>query len=160
MAGLGWLVGLLLPACAGQGAAGLPVPPPMDFARISRPSSPNTALAAPDGFAPKPDLITPAYDVPPAKLFAAISAVAAGQEHIFPQVDYPDRLQAHYVARSALLNFPDLIAVQVVPDGDARSRLILYSRSVYGQSDFGVNKKRLTAWLAALDGELHPTNQK
>jgi len=31
---------------------------------------------------------------------------------------------------------------------------VLYSRSVYGQSDLGVNRKRLEAWLAALQPEL------
>ena len=38
--------------------------------------------------------------------------------------------------------------------GEAESALILYSRSVYGRSDFGVNRKRLLSWLAALDGSL------
>jgi len=40
--------------------------------------------------------------------------------------------------------------VQVTPE----SGLILWSRSIYGRSDFGVNKARLEAWLAALDAKL------
>ena len=59
-----WLVGLVLPACGFPGAQGLPPPPLMDTAHIERPSSPNTALAAPDGFSPKPDIVTPIYKVP------------------------------------------------------------------------------------------------
>jgi hypothetical protein len=31
---------------------------------------------------------------------------------------------------------------------------VLWSRSVYGRSDLGVNRARLTAWLAALDAAL------
>jgi len=31
------------------------------------------------------------------------------------------------------------------------SGLIIYSRSRYGRSDFGVNRSRVKAWLAALD---------
>jgi hypothetical protein len=154
MTPLAWLLGLFLPACGATGAQGLPVPPPMDIARIERPASPNTALAALAGFSPPPDLPTPVYPVPAATLFAAAQAVANAEPRTFLAADYPDRLQAHYVVRSAVFNFPDLVTVQVTPDGADASRLVLYSRSVYGQSDLGVNRKRLEAWLAALQPEL------
>jgi uncharacterized protein (DUF1499 family) len=144
------LVGLLLPACSGEGAQGLPVAPPLDAANIQRPSTLNTALAGPAGFSPAPDITTRRYDVSPDKLYAAIRRVAEAQPRTYLQVAYDERLQAHYVARSAVFNFPDLIAVQVNPD----ATLILWSRSVYGQSDLGVNRKRLTAWLTALDQTL------
>ena len=52
------LVGLLMPACAYEGAAGLPMPGRMDFSHLQRPSSPNTSLAAPAGFMPAPDIAT------------------------------------------------------------------------------------------------------
>lgn len=144
------LIALIYPACGLPGIQGLPVPPPMEMAALHRPSTPNTALAAPAGFSPAPDIVTPAYAVPPARLYAAIRKVAEAQPRSFLQAAYDDRMQAHYVVRSATLNFPDLVAVQVTPD----AHLILWSRSVYGRSDFGVNKARLTAWLAALDRAL------
>lgn len=144
------LVGLILPACGGVGAAGLPVPAQMDMAAIVRPKTPNTALAAPEGFSPSPDIVTQPYDVPPDRLFAAIEHVAQAQERVFPQIRYPAARQAHFVARSWLMNFPDLVTVQVTPD----SRLILWSRSIYGESDLGVNRARLAAWLSALATEL------
>ncbi len=144
------LLGLLLPACAGQGVEGLPVPLPLDFAHIERPATPNTALAAPAGFTPAADLETRRYTVSPERLYAAIRRVALAQPRTWLQVAYDDRLQADFVARSAVFNFPDLIAVQVTPE----SRLILWSRSVYGRSDLGVNRKRLLAWLGALDANL------
>jgi uncharacterized protein (DUF1499 family) len=146
------LLGLVLSGCRGEGAKGLPVPPRMDFSHLERPSSPNTALAAPAGFVPTPDIVTRRYDVPPEKLFAAIRAVALAQPRTYLQIAYDDKMQAHFVARSLIWNFPDLIAVQVRPD----STLILWSRSVYGESDLGVNKKRLRTWLAALDEALPP----
>ncbi len=144
------LIGLFLPACGAEGAAGLPVPVFMDVAHIERPATPNTALAAPEGFSPKPDIVTRRYDVAPDRLYAAIRKVAAAQERTFPQVAFDDRMQAHYVARSWFFNFPDLIALQVNPD----STLVIWSRSIYGQSDLGVNRKRVSAWLAALDSAL------
>jgi uncharacterized protein (DUF1499 family) len=153
---LAMLLGLVLPACGQAGAAGLPAPAPIDFSHLRRPGTPNTALAAPAGFAPKPDLVTPAYKIPAADLFAAAQRVAASQPRIWQQAAFPDRMQADYVARSAVLNFPDLVTIQVLPgqalpDGAAQARLILWSRSVYGRSDFGVNRRRVAAWLTLLD---------
>jgi uncharacterized protein (DUF1499 family) len=147
------LVALLYPACAMPGATGLPIPPLMNMAALHRPGTPNTALAAPAGFQPTPDIVTPAYKVSPQQLFAAIQRVATSAPRSFLQVEYPERLQAHYVLRSDWLNFPDLVTIQVTLD----SHLILWSRSVYGRSDLGVNKARLATWLAALDRVL-PTD--
>ena len=158
---LGWVLGLLLPACAASGANGLPTPPLMDVAHIVRPASPNTALAAPAGFVPRPDLVTRVYKVSAERLFAAIGMVAAAQQRTFLAADYPRAMQWHWVARSAVLNFPDLVTAQVIAhaipwDPDA-SELLLYSRSVYGYGDFGVNRQRLTAWLVALDSAVGPS---
>ncbi len=151
---LAMLLGLVLPACGHAGAAGLPAPAPIDFAHLRRPGTPNTALAAPAGFSPKPDLVTPDYALPAAALFAAAQQIAASQPRTWQQAAFPARMQADYVARSAVLNFPDLVTIQVLPDGAAQAHLILWSRSVYGRSDFGVNRRRVAAWLTALDAAL------
>jgi uncharacterized protein (DUF1499 family) len=157
---LAWLIGLVLPACGFPGAEGLPAPPVMDVAHIVQPSSPNTALAAPSGFSPAPDIVTPAYKVPAERLFALVQDVAANQPRIYQAALYPQQLQVHYVARSAAFNFPDLIMAQVRPDGADTSELILYSRSVYGESDLGVNRKRVQAWLAALQTKLPSSSER
>ena len=147
------LLSLLLTGCAGKGAEGIPIPPPMDIASLKRPDSPNTALAAPEGFSPTPDIVTPRYKSTPAALYAAVGKVALAQPRTYAHAAYDDKLQAHFVARSRWFNFPDLIAVQVTPE----SGLILWSRSVYGYGDMGVNRARLTTWLAALDASLAAT---
>lgn len=143
------MIGLLLTGC-GSGVNGIAVPPPMDMTHIERPSSPNTALAAPAEFSPKPDVVTGSYAMPAAALYAAVVAMAEARPRTFLLKRYDDRLQAHFVARSAVFGFPDLIAVQVLPDGADRSRLVLWSRSVYGRYDFGVNRRRVRDWVAAL----------
>ena len=135
------------PACGFDGAAGLPVPPPLDFFTLKRPRPKNACLAAPPGMHVQPDILTRLRHVPPARLFAVLRAVAEAQPRTTLHVRYDGRLQAHYVARSAACNFPDLIAMQVTPD----SMPLLYSRSVYGELDFGANRRRLIAWLTALD---------
>jgi uncharacterized protein (DUF1499 family) len=157
---LAWLVSLALPACGFPAAEGLPTPPVMDVAHITRPASPNTALAAPSGFSPAPDIVAPTYHVPADRLFALAQAVAAEQPNTFKAALYPDQLQAHYVARSAVFNFPDLITVQVRPETPDTSDLIIWSRSVYGEGDFRVNRKRVQAWLGALDSKLSPSSER
>jgi uncharacterized protein (DUF1499 family) len=160
MSPLAWLVSLVLPACGFPAADGLPTPPPLDIAHIVRPSSPNTALAAPAGFSPAPDIVTPRYAIPADRLFALVRDVAAGQPNTFQAALYPDQLQVHAVARSALLNFPDLITASVAPDDADHSTLILYSRSVYGYGDHGVNRARVNAWIAALQTKLPPSSER
>ncbi len=160
MSPLAWLVSLLMPACGYAGAKGLPVPPPMDPASIVRPATPNTALAGPSSMKPIPDLFVPPYHLPPDQLFSLIQTVATRQPRTYELAVYPEHHQANYVARSEVFNFPDLIMVQVLPDGPDNSDLILWSRSVYGSSDLGVNHKRLTAWLAALQAQLPHSREK
>ncbi len=143
------LLGLIWPACGQDGIGGLPVPAMMDLARIERPSTPNTYLAAPAGFAPAPDKIT-AFTADPDRLYAAIKRVALGQERVFLHVAYDEQRQVHFVVRSAAANFPDLVMAAVTPQGG----LVLWSRSVYGRKDFGVNEARVNAWIAAVEGEL------
>ena len=54
------------------------------------------------------------------------------------------------MVRSAIWNFPDLVTAQVLAAPGGNSELVLYSRSVYGYSDLGVNRGRLRHWLGAL----------
>jgi uncharacterized protein (DUF1499 family) len=157
---IAWLIGLALPACGFPGTEGLPTPPPIDPAQIIRPASPNTALAAPAGFQPPPDVTVPPFKMPPERLFDVVRAVAADQPRTYQAALYSDRLQAHYVARSAVFNFPDLVMVQVTGGASGTSFLIIYSRSIYGQSDLGVNRRRVEAWLAALQSKINSSSER
>ena len=157
---IAWLIGLALPACGFPGAAGLPTPTVLDVAHIVRPASPNTALAAPAGFSPAPDIVTLTYPLPADRLFALVQDVAASQPRTFQAALFADQLQVHYVVRSAVLNFPDQIMVQVRQAGADYSALIVYSRSVYGRSDFGVNRKRIESWLDDLRTKTPSTSER
>ena len=160
MTPLAWLVGFLLPACGASGAGRLPIPPLQDMSHIERPASPNSALAAPAGSDPAPDIITPVFAVPASRLYPAVIAVAADRPRTFLAVEYPADRQAHFVARSAVFNFPDLITAQVNEAGADHSTLVLYSRSVYGYSDFGVNRQRLQDWLADIGARLNHSDER
>jgi uncharacterized protein (DUF1499 family) len=155
-----WVLGLFLPACGASGVAGLPPPRPIDMSHLDRPASPNTSLAAPAGFTAAPDIVTPQYAVSAQRLYEDVLAVAASQPRTFLASNDQPRLQAQFVVRSAWLNFPDLIVAQVNPAGPDASTLVLYSRSVYGYGDFGVNRARVTTWLADLNRTLTPAKER
>jgi uncharacterized protein (DUF1499 family) len=63
-------------------------------------------------------------------------------------------VQIDYVQRSRLLRFPDLVTVRFVPIDDTHSTLAIYSRSVYGKGDMGVNRIRVEEWLARLKAKV------
>jgi len=71
-----------------------------------------------------------------------------------PLAEWPERRQAQWVERSALLNFPDVIAAELAEDGPVGAGLFLYSRSLFGRSDLGVNRRRVQAWIEAFDAAL------
>jgi hypothetical protein len=141
------LLGLLYPACATEGAAGLPTPVPIEFGKLGRPRPKNSALAAPPGLHVLPDILTRRRDVPPQRLYLALKEVALAQPGVFLHAEFAAELQAHFVVRTAICNFPDLVCIQITPDAFPA----LYSRSVYGRADFGANRHRLVAWLTCLD---------
>jgi uncharacterized protein (DUF1499 family) len=142
------LLSLYFPLCATSGAAGITPPGIVDFSKAHHlPHS--GVLAGPVGFAPMPDIITPLYPVPPAALYAALIAVVGAQPRTFALDAEPAQLQAAWVVRSAASNFPDVVAAEVVPEGNGSS-LILLSRSTYGWFDFGVNAARAKDWLQKL----------
>ncbi|CAG4909836.1 unnamed protein product [Acidocella sp. C78] len=150
------LLSIVFPACGFAGAAGVTPPGHVDFPHLALPASPNKALAAPAGFTPKPTFDTPRYGLPPAALYALVARVAAAEPRTYGLSADPARMQQAWVARTPVANFPDVVIAQVRPDPAGGSDLILYSRSLYGYSDFGANAARLRRWLDAISRAAAP----
>lgn len=150
-------MGLLVAGC-GMGG-GVVTPAPGDIADIRRPTSPNTCLAGPAGFTPKPDLPTHRYDVPPELLFTAARDVIMARPRTTALALDTGRLRADHLVRSRLFGFPDIVLAQVLRAPGGQSDLVLYSYSLKGHYDFGVNHGRVAAILAALDPMLSQLRQ-
>jgi uncharacterized protein (DUF1499 family) len=125
---------------------------PIDFARLERTAKPNQMLVLPVGFASAeaPDLESPVFDIPADGLMEALEQVLVSKMR--SRVLQKDRSlrQVQLVARTAVLRFPDDIWIQVLPDGAEQSALAIYSRSRYGYSDLGVNRRRVERWLGEI----------
>ena len=133
---------------------------PRDVGSLVLPASPNTSLAAPDGFRPTADLVSPRYAVSARKLYAVLRTIAAAQPRTTLDAAFDEALQAHYTVRSALLGFPDLGWVQALSSGPDRSEALIWSRSVVGRHDFGINRARVQAWLAAIGAALQTRGER
>lgn len=144
------MIGMLL----GLGAAGVPPPPPIAFDEgFALPPSPNTHLLAPPGAAlPAHERFGP-WPVPPERLWQVVHEVASAQPRTFALASWPELRQSQWVARTRLMNYPDIVVAQVVA-GEGSGGLILYSRSLLGWSDLGANAARLAEWRAELERRL------
>jgi hypothetical protein len=136
-----------------RGPKGLPAPEPIDFPKLRLPTSPNAHLAAPPGATNERHETVPLLPVPPDAAWAALRALGDGMERVWKMAEWPELRQAQWVARTRWLNFPDLVNGQIVelPGGTG---LFLYSRSLLGHSDFGVNARRVAEWRAAFERAL------
>lgn len=143
----------MLDMLLGRGTAGLPPAEAVDFARLRLPTSPNAHLAAPPGATNERHETVPLLPVAPDAAWAVLRRLGEGMARVWKMAEWPAQRQAQWVARSRLMNYPDLVNAQVVeqPGGTG---LFIYSRSLIGHSDFGVNARRVADWRAAFEAAI------
>ena len=128
---------------------------PFDFAKPDLPDEPNRFLLCPPDFCgATPQAESPAFAVPVETLGEAWRDLAAAQPRVTLLAESEDGLRLDYVQRSARFRFPDIITVRFIALSPAESTLAVYSRSLYGRSDFGVNRERIESWLELLRARL------
>lgn len=125
--------------------------PAVDFASLQRAPTPNQYLLCPAGMCvAAADGAAPVFNLPADRLQGDWDLMIAQQPRVLEvRRDLPTR-QVDYVQRSRLLRFPDLITVRFIPVDDTHSTVAIYSRSIYGKGDLGVNRARIDQWLAKL----------
>ena len=96
----------------------------------------------------------PVFEASPEVAAAMLADVASAEG---ARIIAGDPASGHvtYVVRSAIMGFPDAISVRLVPDGHG-TRMELYSRARFGQSDLGVNTARMDRWIAAMRAQTGP----
>ena len=115
-----------------------------DYAQAARPSNQFVACAGSDAGCTAPDLTLTIHPASPESVLAVVGEAARGAERVD---DGSDPLHRRYVARSAAFRFPDTIDVTALPTNGGTA-LRVSSRSQIGESDFGVNERRVRDWLA------------
>lgn len=120
-----------------------------DFAKGPKP---NQALMCPFGICKESDVdkTSPIYNVSADKLKAGLIKALASEKSLKRVDDQSDPMRLRYVQRTRLMRFPDTINIQIFALGDDSSTLALYSTSLVGESDFGVNLQRANRWLSKI----------
>lgn len=115
------------------------------------PATPNSwRIAAPGQDPGAAGQASPVYRASPAELMAAFQKVALSQPHAELLAGSGEEGFVTFVQRTPLVRYPDYVSVRAVDLGDGTSALAVLSRSRFGQSDLGVNKARMEAWLKEL----------
>ena len=123
----------------------------VNFAELKLTDKPNQFLICPPGFCgASANADSPVFDLPVARLLARWREVVAAQPRVEILATDEDGPQIDYIQRSARFRFPDIVTVRFISVSPSQSALAIYSRSIYGESDFGVNRKRIDAWLTIL----------
>lgn len=143
------MIGMML----GGGVAGLADAVALDIASLKLPASPNAHLVAPPGVTTERHDATALRSIDPDAAWAVLRRLGEGRERVWVQAEFAPLRQIHWVARSRIMNYPDIIVGQMLtlPGGTG---YWLYSRSIIGHSDLGVNAARLARWRADLDARL------
>ncbi|MFZ4120478.1 MAG: DUF1499 domain-containing protein [Caulobacterales bacterium] len=128
----------------------------IDFTSLTLPRTPNTWLCAPEGLckSARPHRLAPVYLATPQAMREALIAAMASEPRTAQAAADAATGQFAFTATSSLMRFVDDIDAKVVPLGDGRVSLALYSRSRVGYGDWGVNKKRGERILAAIAARL------
>lgn len=118
-------------------------------------------LVCPPGYCSVAEAITsPVFDVSLDRLHDYWTEVIAPEKRIVTVTADPDTGRFVYIQHSATLRFPDIITVELVWLGPDRSSIAIYSRSRYGSSDFGKNRKRVEKWLMLLEKVAQPARPR
>ena len=130
---------------------------PVSFETLRRRTTPNDALACPrDVCVARIDITPPVFALNAGDLRTAFRKVLGSEPNIEQVASDGGTQTERYIQRSRIMRFPDTIVVRFIDLGDGRSTIALYSRSQLGESDLGVNRRRIERWLEKLSKEAPP----
>jgi hypothetical protein len=112
----------------------------VDPAEAAPPATPNFALRAGDD--------APRIPRDAETVATRLAAVAEADGARLIAGDLAGEGHATYVVRSRIMGFPDAVSIRLHPEGEG-TRVDIFSRSRFGQSDLGVNAARVARWIDA-----------
>lgn len=127
-------------------------PPVIDFATLVRADTPNQYLMCPSNLcAAFIDDLPPDYAASVTEVRMAWEAMLKSEPRVKELRRDNSGTQIDYVQRSRLMRFPDLITIRFIKLDEQKTTIAIYSRSIYGEGDMGVNRERTRAWVARLN---------
>lgn len=127
-----------------------------DFSTLRRHRRPNDYLILPDDLQSPaaPDRWSPVFPVSRDGLGLLVKRVALAEPRTVLLESDEDGCHFEFRQRSKIFRFPDFVTVECHHAADDQSTIAVWSRSRYGISDRGVNRKRVERWIAAIEARL------
>lgn len=97
------------------------------------------------------DQLSPRFGCSAAQLYDLMRKTALAQPRTKLLSESPDEHHLAFVQRTKFWRFPDEIVADIRALEDGGATLMLSSKARYGMEDFGVNRRRVKRWLAALE---------
>jgi hypothetical protein len=133
----------------------------VSIAELRSPLPKPSFLACPPGYCAAAEAIaSPVFDVPWDRLRDYWIEVVSGQKRLVSVTAGSEPQKVVYIQHSAIFRFPDIVTVEFVRLGSNRSSIAIYSRSRYGDYDFGKNRKRVERWLFLLQTVARPATPR
>ena len=128
---------------------------PVDFAALQLKSTPNQYLVCPEGYcAAEAHAVSPTFPVDVQELQDIWFDVVSRQPSTKVIASDEAARQFDIETLTPLVGFPDTVTVRFLEAPGGGSTLAVYSRSYYGRSDLGANKKRIDSWLGEIAARL------
>jgi uncharacterized protein (DUF1499 family) len=127
--------------------------PVLDFRTLQRRDTPNQYLMCANELCRTAwiDDLPPVYAADLEEVRAAWEALMQAEPRVRELHRDETGTQIDYVQRSRLFRFPDIITIRFITLRPHRTTVAIYSRSVYGEGDMGVNKARIRGWITKLN---------
>lgn len=123
----------------------------VDFKTLQRKSSPNDYLVCPPDYcSARFDAASPIFETSAAELRRNFLEAVETLPRVTLIARDAENEQYDFEARTPIIGFPDTVTVRFLAVAEQRSSVALYSRSHYGHSDLGWNKRRVNSWLELL----------
>ena len=124
----------------------------LDLVLLRDPLPRPSFLACPPNYCRAPAGMMPAtFAVGWRELRALWAAMVAAKPRVVTVSTELEGRRFIHIEHSPVFGFPDIVTVEFVPCGPAASTLAVFSRSRYGRSDFGQNRRRVETWLGELE---------
>ena len=129
----------------------------VSIAQLRSPLPRAAFLSCPAGYCSAAEAITsPVFDAPWERLRNYWAEVISGEKRMTPVQADPDLRRYVYIQHSPTFRFPDILTVEFVSLSPHHSSIAVYSRSRYGEYDFGKNRKRVEKLLVLLQRIAQP----
>jgi hypothetical protein len=123
----------------------------VDIAALRSPLPQPAFLACPPGYCHvREAAASPIFAVPWLRLQDGWRRLIQAEPRAVEVVQDPPDRRFVYIVHTPMLGFPDIVTVEFAAIGPKSSGIALFSRSRYGRSDFGTNRRRVEGWLARL----------